>query len=202
MIKAIAFDYGGVIEIKEGDLIQDIVDYLHITKEDWHNVYYTFNHLTNTGKNTWSEVATMVAKKLNASDTQTSHIQGLIEKSNQSRKINFELIEIIKNLKNKGYKTALLSNNSITLRQRLEEKNIADIFDELIISAEVGYQKPQPEIFEILFKTLGVDSSEVIFVDDSKKSLEGAESIGYIPILFTNNQKLEEDLLNILIVSK
>jgi hypothetical protein len=51
MIKAIAFDYGGVVEIEEGDLIQEIADFLKITKEDWHRVYYSFNHLYNTGKN-------------------------------------------------------------------------------------------------------------------------------------------------------
>lgn len=198
MIKAVAFDYGGVIEIKEGDLMQDIADYLGVTKEDWQRVYYTLNHLTNTGTNTWSEVAAMVSKKFDASDAQIEHIQGLIQKRNESRKINSELIEIIKDLKHKRYKIGLLSNNGITLRKRLEDYNILDLFDAVIISAEVGYQKPSPEIFKILFKTLNVDPGEVIFVDDAKKSLEGAESIGYIPVLFTTNQKLEEDLLNIL----
>jgi epoxide hydrolase-like predicted phosphatase len=198
MIKGIAFDYGGVIEIKEGDLIQDIADSLNITKDQWQNIYYTFNHLTNTGKNSWPEVAAMVAKELNASDGQISHILGLIQKSNESRKINSGLIEIMKSLKDKGYKIGLLSNNGITLRQRLEEQGILQLFDTAIISAEVGYQKPQPEIFELLFNGLGVDSGEVIFVDDAKKSLEGAENIGYTPVLFINNQKLEEDLLNIL----
>jgi epoxide hydrolase-like predicted phosphatase len=200
MIKAIAFDYGGVIEIKEGDLVQEIVDYLKITKGGWLNVYYTLNHLTNTGKNTWPEVAAMVAKKFNASDDQIVHIRELIQKSNESRKINSGLIEIIKDLKNKHYKIALLSNNGITLRKRLEDQNILGLFDAVIISAEVGYQKPQPEIFEILFKELGVDGSEVIFVDDAKRSLEGAESIGYTPVLFTSNQKLEEDLSNLLLI--
>jgi epoxide hydrolase-like predicted phosphatase len=198
MIKAIALDYGGVIEIKEGDLIQEIVDYLGISRTDWESVYYTFNHLTNTGKNTWPEVAAMVANKLDASDGQIAHIQEVIQKSNANRKINSLLIEKIKDLKDNGYKIALLSNNVITLRKRLEDQNILDLFDEVIISAEVGYQKPSPEIFDILFKALGVDSSEVVFIDDSKKSLEGAQNIGYTPILFTNNQKLEEDLLNIL----
>jgi len=198
MIKAVAFDYGGVIEIKEGDLIQDIADYLGVTKEAWQSVYYTFNHLTNTGANTWAEVAAMVANQLNASDSQILHIHELIQKSNESRKINSGLIEIMKGLKDRGYKIALLSNNGITLRQRLEEQGILQLFDTAIISAEVGYQKPQPEIFEILFDTLSVDSGEVVFVDDAKKSLEGAESIGYVPILFTTNQKLEEDLSNLL----
>ncbi|MES2224421.1 MAG: HAD-IA family hydrolase [Patescibacteria group bacterium] len=198
MIKAIAFDYGGVIEIKEGDLIQEIVDYLNISREDWENVYYTFNYLTNTGKNTWPEVAAMVAAKLEASDIQIARMQEIIQKSNANRKINSGLIGIMKDLKGKGYKIALLSNNGVALRNRLEDQGILDLFDAVIISAEVGYQKPSSEIFEILFTTLGVDSGEVVFIDDSKKSLEGAESIGYTPLLFTSNQKLEEDLLNVL----
>ena len=198
MIKAVAFDYGGVIEIKDGDLIQEIADYLGITKEAWQSVYYTFNHLTNTGTNTWTEVAAMVAKQLDASDSQIAHIQELIKESNDSRKINSGIIEIIMDLKNKNYKIALLSNNGITLRKRLEDENISNLFDEIIISAEVGYQKPQPQIFEILFSKLGVVNGEVLFVDDSERSLEGAGSIGYIPVLFTTNQKLEKDLLNIL----
>jgi HAD superfamily hydrolase (TIGR01509 family) len=198
MIKAVAFDYGGVIEIKEGDLIQDITHYLGVTKEAWHGVYYTFNHLTNTGTNSWSEVAVMVAKKLNATDEQISHIQELITKSNESRKVNSGLIEIIKGLKDKNYKIALVSNYGVALRQKLENQGILDLFDAVIISAEVGYQKPQPEIFGILFKALEVNSSEVVFVDDAEKSLEGAASIGYVPVLFTTNQKFEEDLLNIM----
>ena len=198
MIKAIAFDYGGVIEIKEGDLIRQITDYLEITKDDWHKVYFSLNHLSNVGKHTWQEVLELTAKKLGASNTQISHIQKLISENNETRRINLELIEIIKDLKNKNYRIGLLSNNSVTLKQRLIDQNIIDLFDEIIISAEVGFQKPQPEIFEILFKKLSVNSNEVIFIDDTKQSLFNADNIGYVPLLFINNKELKEELLKLL----
>ena len=198
MIKAVVFDYGGVIELKDGDLIQEIADSLKITKEDWQKVYFTLNHLNNTGEKSWREVATLVANKFDASSIQISHIQDLINEYDKKRVLNWGLIEIIKDLKKKNYKIGLLSNYSITLRQKLTRLNIADLFDEIIISSEVKYQKPQPEIFDIISKKLGITNNEMVFIDDTQRSLEGAESMGYIPILFINNQKLEKDLLNIL----
>lgn len=197
MIKAIAFDFGGVIEKKDGDLIQEMADSLQITKENWQKVYYTFNHLNNTGKNSWPEVAAMVAKKFNASDTQIFFIQDLIKKYDKKRIFNIELIEIIKDLKKKNYKIGLLSNNSIELNKRLTNNNLVDIFDEIIISSEVGYQKPQPEIFKIISKKLSVNINELLFIDDTKRSLEGAIKIGYTPLLYTNNVKLKEDIFKI-----
>lgn len=198
MIKAIAFDYGGVIEQKEGDIIQEIVDHLKVTKEDWNKIYFSLNYLCNTGVNTYLEVARMVAEKLNASNDQILSIQEIIIKYNKKRILNIELIEYIKDLRNKNYKIALLSNYSITLRQKLTDQNIIHLFDEVIIYAEVGFQKPDPEIFEILFNKLDVRNNEVIFIDDTQNSLKNSENIGYIPILYINNKKLKNDLFNIL----
>jgi putative hydrolase of the HAD superfamily len=197
MIKAIAFDYGGVIEIEEGDLIQEIADYLKITKEDWHKAYYSFNHLCNTGKSSWQEVLALTCKEFDTSDAQIAHILEMIQEKKKTKKINLGLVEIIKDLKSKNYKIALLSNNSVKLRQKLTDQNIIDLFDELIISEEVGCQKPSPEIFEILFGKLGVKNNETIFVDDAEKSLEKAKEIGFIPILYVNNEKLKEELAEI-----
>ncbi len=194
MIKVIAFDYGGVVEIKDGDIVQEIADYLQISKNDWQSVYYTLNHLSNVENKSWREVASLVAQKIGATDDQVLHIQHLIKEDGKTRKVNSELIEIIKNLKNSNYKIALLSNNVTELRQRLINHQIINLFDEVIISAEVGHQKPSPGIFGILFKKLDVISNEVVFIDDSEKSLEGAEKIGYIPVLYTTNQKLKEEL--------
>ena len=194
MIKAIAFDYGGVIEIEEGDLIQEIADYLKITKEDWHKAYYSFNHLCNTGKSSWQEVLTLVCREFSASDDQINHVYEMIKQKKKTKKINLELVEIIKDLKNKNYKIALLSNNAVNLRQKLIDKNVIDLFDEVIISEEVGCQKPCPEIFEILFNKLGVKSNETIFIDNAEKSLEKAKEIGFVPILYVGNEKLKEEL--------
>ena len=194
MIKAIAFDYNGVIEIIEKDLRQKMSDYLKISPEDWLRSYYSFNYLCATGKKSYKEVYAMVAKEFNASDADVAHIHKMMDENMQTRKINFELLEIIKDLKNKGYKIGLVTNNHIKTRQKITDEKVIDYFDTAIISAEVDCFKPEPQIFHILFDKLGVEANEVVFIDDHKTSLFGAEKIGYTPILYINNEQLKEEL--------
>ena len=58
--------------------------------------------------------------------------------------------------------------------------------------------KPLPEIFNILFNKLKVEANEVIFIDDTPRCLEGADKIGYTPILFKDNETLKNKLSNLL----
>lgn len=64
-----------------------------------------------------------------------------------------------------------------------------------VISGEIGFQKPHKEAFQVLFEKLDLQPEEVVFVDDSTRSLEKAAEIGYIPILFKNNEQLKADLI-------
>ena len=197
MIKAIAFDYGGVIETMDStykELHQKIANYLQVTPENWLEMYHSLNHLSATGKSNYQEVYALTAKKLGASDVQIAHIHEMNEENYKTRKINLELIEIIKDLRSKNYKIGLISNNNIKLRQEMIDQNIINYFNAVIVSAEVGCLKPQPEIYNILFKELSVSSHEVIFVDDSSRPLQGAKDVGCIPVLYTNNKQFIEDL--------
>ncbi len=198
MLKAIVFDYGGVIEKEKGDLIQKIADYLEVTKADWQKAYFSLNHLSNTGQKSWQEVLALVCREFGASDVQTSKVHEIILENKKTKKLDFELLEVIKDLKRKNYKIGLLSNNSAGLREKLTDQKIIDLFDSVIISKEFGFQKPQPEIFEIVAQKLGIKVKEMVFVDDTARSLDGAEEIGYVPVLYTDNETLKSKLLDIL----
>jgi len=198
MIKAIVFDYGGVIKINDSDLIADICEYLNINKEDWLKEYFQINDLDSTQNVSFEDVFKMVTLKFNDEEEAQNHVLELMKSHKGKYHLNNELIDTIKEFRNKGYKTALLSNNSIELRNKLEDIGIINIFDEVIISAEVGFQKPEPKIFQILFDKLRVKPNEVVFIDDTPRSLGGAGDIGYIPVLFKDNESLKLELSNIL----
>ncbi len=197
MIKAIAFDYAGVLEIPERNITTELSDYLNVSIEEWQAVYYKLNHLCNTGTNTWTEVAILTGEKLGATKEQQLQMKEIMRLNVETKKVNDGLVEIIKKLKSK-YKIALISNYPAYLREKLQKQNLTELFDEIIISGEVGYQKPQPEIFTLLCDRLHIAPSELIFIDDTTRSLEGADKIGYTPILYVNNNQLEKDLLEIL----
>ncbi len=193
MISTIAFDYAGVLEIAERNIITEITDYLQLPLEKWNTVYYSLNHLCNTGEKTWNEVAILTVEQLEASTEQIAYIEEMMELNASSKKVNEGLVEVIKKLKT-NYKIALISNYPPHLREKLHKQNLVELFDEIIISGEVGYQKPDPKIFMILCEKLNITPQELIFIDDSKKSLEGAESVGFVPILYHDNDQLEYDL--------
>jgi HAD superfamily hydrolase (TIGR01509 family) len=107
---------------------------------------------------------------------------------------DLEVIEIIRQLKN-SYKIGLISNaQSNYLRHLLEQNNFIDLFDELVISSEVGYIKPSREIFEIALSKLDVNANEAVFIDDIGQYVEAAKSLGITSLQFKGAKKLREDL--------
>jgi HAD superfamily hydrolase (TIGR01509 family) len=88
-----------------------------------------------------------------------------------------ELMGYVRGL-HQRYKTALLSNAWDDLRQVIAEKwHFEDVFDAIIISAEVGVAKPDPRIFQLTLDRLGVNASQAIFVDDMAVNIEAARFI-------------------------
>jgi HAD superfamily hydrolase (TIGR01509 family) len=197
MIKAIAFDYGGVIEMSEGDVINEIIECLKITQEIWKQKYFEFVNLSNSGEKSWEDVVILTCLELGASSKQISEINSIMLNHEKTKYLNSDLIELIAVLKRK-FRIALVSNYTSSLRQRLVRQNIMSLFDTIIISGEVGYQKPDPNIFYKLIESLNVKSNELIFIDDSNKSLANAKEIGYFPILFLNNDQLKHDLKSLI----
>lgn len=194
MIKAIIFDYSGVIVRDESKALSKIIKYLGITKEDWDKEWNSGNRMINTGKKPYHEYFLEVCSKFKNSEDSKREIEKMFNEKKDGYKINTELVEIIKKLKDNKFKIGLISNYGLDLRDKIKKLGIIDLFDSIIISAEVGCQKPEPEIFELSFAELGVLSEDTVFIDDSQKCLEGSDSIGYHPILFKDNESFKSEL--------
>lgn len=198
MIKAIAFDYNGVLVRDESRTLNKIIEYLGITKEEWRNEWFSGNRGASINQKSYQEYFLEVCSKFKDPNISKNQILEMLEERKNGYRVNSELIEIIKILKNKDYKIGLLSNYGIELRDKLKKDEIYDLFDTIVVSSEVGCQKPELEIFKILFTNLGVEPAEVVFTDDASKSLENSESIGYFPILYKNNESFKIELEKIL----
>lgn len=109
-------------------------------------------------------------------------------------KINHDVLDIISKLKSE-YSIGLLSNaESKHLREILQNNYLEKYFDEIIISSEVGYIKPSKEIFDVMLNRMNLSASEVVFIDDSRSHIEGAEKSGIKGIQFLNAEQLVKDL--------
>ena len=96
-------------------------------------------------------------------------------------------------------KVGLISNAWTGLRSIIEKQHFEDVFDEMIISAEVGMMKPDPRIYHLALDKMGVPPAESVFLDDMLINVEAARSIGMNAIQFTQREKTLEELKQILI---
>jgi YjjG family noncanonical pyrimidine nucleotidase len=80
-----------------------------------------------------------------------------------------EAEEICKYLKNKGYRVVILTNGIKKVQvSRLEKSSIKEYIDNMLVSEEVGVNKPDPIIFDYLFKSMGhINKHDAIMIGDS-----------------------------------
>ena len=81
-----------------------------------------------------------------------------------------------------GVRTGLLSN-SWGDALSYDEERLAALFDVVVISSEVGLRKPDPAIYELVAKRLGVPLDEIVFVDDLPGNLKAARALGMTTVL-------------------
>lgn len=120
----------------------------------------------------------------------------------EAKFIDKEVVELVEKL-SKNYKTGLLSNSSSEyLRPILEQHDLARLFDEIVISSEVGIVKPTEEIFHHVLQKLGVKPENTLFIDDSPRNVAAAASLGIQAIPFRHAKGLKQDLLKLNIATK
>jgi epoxide hydrolase-like predicted phosphatase len=108
--------------------------------------------------------------------------------------LDVELVNTIRSLRGR-YKTALLSNAFSDLRQVVTSRlNLSDVFDEMIISAELHLMKPDPRIYQVALHRLGVTGEETVFIDDILRNVEGARSQGMRAIHFRQRSQALAEL--------
>ncbi|XP_022103106.1 bifunctional epoxide hydrolase 2-like [Acanthaster planci] len=104
-----------------------------------------------------------------------------------------EMINAIIGLKNNGLKVGVLTNTFVYDLPLLDDEDpvrrtvsMKLIFDQIIKSCHVGMRKPDPEIYKLACREMGVEPKEVIFVDDLESNVNGAKAVGMTTILFTD----------------
>lgn len=100
--------------------------------------------------------------------------------------INYPLLDLVDEVRHQGQPVAVLSNDGSSLRDYIEEHNITKHFDQIFISGEIGYMKPDERIYQHAIEELGFEPSEVIFFDDRQANVEGARRAGLQAELYSS----------------
>lgn len=108
--------------------------------------------------------------------------------------LDHEAIALLRRIRAEGTAVALLSNESRSLPARLAHLGIVDLFSPLLVSAYLGFMKPDPQAFYAALALLSLAPGEMLFVDDMAGNVEAAAALGIQAIQFCEGMPLAETL--------
>ncbi len=190
MIKAVIFDCFGVI-ISDG--LKQFMEELDKTNPEARQTINYYVRLANSGQIPESEYGKAVSEALNIP------IEEWRSKIKSGEHKDPRVIEYIKSTR-KNYKTALLSNlaSKESMNRRFSEDELKELFDVIVISGEVGVQKPNPEIYQVTVERLGVDPNECVFIDDIERFCTAAKEVGMQAIWYKDFNQAKGELETLL----
>lgn len=86
------------------------------------------------------------------------------------------MLDAVLHARRAGVRTGLISNSWGT--RRYDRERLAELFDGVVISGEVGIRKPAPEIYALGAERVGVAPADCVFVDDLAFNLAPAAELG------------------------
>lgn len=106
-----------------------------------------------------------------------------------------EMVRLARHLWRK-YRLALLSNATMSLRSQLIRwPHLFDLFEVVVISAEVGLRKPDRRVYELTLRRLQVEPAQAVFIDDKPSNVAGAQAVGIEGIVFRSPAQLRDELV-------
>ena len=164
-------------------------DMLGIARQAWSDQLLKHSRERLTGA--WTEPVDIVRKMARAVDPAIA--DEVIVRAARRRVERFarallnpepETLSALERLRVRGKKIALVSNADVTEIEAWPRSPLASFFQETVFSCHVGCAKPEPEIYRIAMRRLGVTPAQCVFVGDGgSNELAGAKSLGIAAVM-------------------
>lgn len=109
-------------------------------------------------------------------------------------------IELLKELKSKGYKLYILSNGERSSLELSQQKfpELFYQFDNSMVASDEKVLKPNPQAFHNFLEKFKIQPSQAVFIDDTQENIQAAHKLGITSIFFHSQSDLKERLHKIL----
>ena len=199
-IKAIIFDaYGTLFDVnsaaekcrdKIGDKWEGFANYWRTTQLE----YTWLRSLMNRHKDFWQVTEDSLDKSMKTYEIDSSMRNELLDLYKILLTFK-EVPEVLKSLKEKNYKLAILSNGTPTLLNELvKSNNLENIFDDIFSIEEVGVYKPDTKVYDIPIKKYNIKKNEVAFLSANTWDISGGGNYGYNSIWVNRNNNTFDNL--------
>ena len=199
-IKAIIFDaYGTLFDVnsaaekckdKIGDKWEGFANYWRTTQLE----YTWLRSLMKRHKDFWQVTEDSLDKSMKTYEIDSSMRNELLNLYKILSPFK-EVPEVLKSLKDKNLKIAVLSNGTPSLLNELvKSNNLEDIFDDIFSIEEVGVYKPDTKVYDIPIKKYNIKKNEVAFLSANTWDISGGGNYGYNSIWVNRNNNTFDNL--------
>jgi len=199
-IKAIIFDaYGTLFDVnsaaekckdKIGDKWERFANYWRTTQLE----YTWLRSLMNRHKDFWQITEDSLDKSMRAFKIDYSMRNELLDLYKILSTFP-EVKKVLKNLKEKDYKLAILSNGTPALLNELvKNNNLDNMFDDIFSIEEVGIYKPVSKVYDIPIKKYQIQKKEVAFLSANTWDVSGGGNYGYSSIWINRSNNIFDNL--------
>ena len=106
-----------------------------------------------------------------------------------------EVQEVLKKLKEKNFKLAILSNGTPSLLDGLvKSNNFENLFDDLFSIEQVGIYKPDSKVYDMPIKKYQIQKNDVVFLSANSWDVSGGGNYGYNSIWVNRNNNIFDNL--------
>ena len=199
-IKAIIFDaYGTLFDVnsaaekckdKIGDKWEGFANYWRTTQLE----YTWLRSLMKRHKDFWQVTVDSLDKSMKTYEIDSSMRNELLNLYKILSPFK-EVSEVLKSLKDKNLKLAILSNGTPSLLNELVvSNNLENIFDDIFSIEEVGVYKPDSKVYDIPIKKYNIKKNEVAFLSANTWDISGGGNYGYNSIWVNRNNNTFDNL--------
>ena len=197
-VTAVISDFGGVLTSPLVDSFAGFQQSSGISPEQlgtamaalWQSARANPLHELETGRLSEAEFLRALGGELTAQLGREVEMRGFGEHFFEHLKPNERMIGYMRELRDRGYRLAICTNNVREWEARWRAMlPIDEIFEVVVDSAFVGSRKPEPEIYELTLVRLGVSAAEALLIDDVELNCDGARELGIRSIWFRDTEQ-------------
>lgn len=197
-IKAVVSDFGGVLTTPLMPALLSLQDEIGLTREAFGEALHTSQEKEGVnplfamerGEITEAEFLRRLDEELTPILGHRPHLHRFREVFLGGLDPNAEMIDLMRELKERGLRMAMLTNNVREWEPVWRPKlPVDEIFETVVDSGFVGCRKPEPEIYRMTLARLDLPAESCLFIDDLAPNIEGAKVLGFSTVHFRDNEQ-------------
>jgi epoxide hydrolase-like predicted phosphatase len=197
VIRAVVFDIGSVLEVIDDGVFPEPFEQRLGLAPGSVAAAADFDGDAGLGELTEDDIRRHWQRRLALSDAQVAELMAVYWRWYVGS-LDQTLVDWFAGVRGRGLKAGILSNSGPGAREAERHWGFEAMTDDIVYSHEVGLAKPDPAVYALVAARLGVEGSEIVFLDDVAANVTAARAAGWHAVLHEDTARSIAELERII----